>query len=128
MNTIYICQATQFSQEPTAFNIQLEEADRYLQILRADHFSKVTVILPENVLEKQLRFMMHLSRILKQKVSHFVKIRAKFVLPTKQTATSTRNLLTLPQSWACTITETNKILYSSRSKRSSSIKSNNLCK
>lgn len=68
MNTIYIGQATQFSQYPTAFNIQFEEADRYLQILRADHFAKVIVNLPENVLEKQLRFMMHFSRILKQKV------------------------------------------------------------
>lgn len=49
MNQIFIGQSTQFTNSPQTFNIQFDEADKYLQILRADHFAKVTISLPENI-------------------------------------------------------------------------------
>lgn len=72
MNQIYIAEAEPQNNQADTFAIKLEQADKYLQILRADHFAKVTIFLPDNINDKQLRFMMHLSRILKQKVPLFV--------------------------------------------------------
>lgn len=71
MNQVYIGEPTNFAQWPNAFCVAFEQADQYLQILRSDFFTKVTVSLPLNIQDKQLRFTMHLSRILKQKVCSF---------------------------------------------------------
>jgi hypothetical protein len=50
MNQIYIGQSAQFINSPQTFNIQFDEADKYLQILRPDYFAKVTISLPESIL------------------------------------------------------------------------------
>ncbi len=50
MNQVYIGQPVQFVTEPNTFTIQFDETDKYLQILRSDHFVKVTINLPENIL------------------------------------------------------------------------------
>lgn len=68
MNQIYIGESEQPNNQPNTFCIKLDEADKYLQVLRSDHFAKVSISLPENINDKQLRFMMHLTRILKLKV------------------------------------------------------------
>lgn len=78
MNQIYIGESTKFNNQANTFFIAFEQAEKYLQILRADYFNKVTVSLPNNINDKQLRFMMHLSRILKQKVCICSLCREKF--------------------------------------------------
>lgn len=85
MNQIYIGQPQEQNTQPNTFSIAFEQADKYLQILRNDHFAKVTVSLPDNVNDKQLRFMMHLSRILKAKVLFVSIYRDKSIYLIKKT-------------------------------------------
>lgn len=92
MNQVYIGEPTNFAQWPNAFCVAFEQADQYLQILRSDFFTKVTVSLPLNIQDKQLRFTMHLSRILKQKVCSFWKFRAKFDFKTLLSPIKPNNL------------------------------------
>ena len=75
MNQIYIGEPQEENTQLNTFSIAFDQADKYLQILRNDHFAKVTVSLPENLNDKQLRFMMHLSRILKAKVTYFINLQ-----------------------------------------------------
>ena len=74
------------------FAIKLDQADKYLQILRADHFARVTILLPDNINDKQLRFMMHLARILRQKVTRFVTISGLNLYPQPRGQSSNQSI------------------------------------
>jgi hypothetical protein len=50
------------------YSIDFDVADKFLQILRADFFNKINIVLPENISDRNLKFMMHLNRVLTKKV------------------------------------------------------------
>lgn len=71
MNRILIGSTRPENKDSKTFFVEFEGANETLTILRSDYFLNIKIEVPEEINNSQIRFLMHIGRLLSLKVFEY---------------------------------------------------------